>query len=327
MEINGVNIEELNQFSDIDSYGEWQAIERYYPETRYVPDSNSYRTGVISIPPRNRQPESPYRRLYLVTAEGKKHLLITDDISFYEKEGEIAAFANRAFREGGVYVSYPVEVGPYADESRVYSLYNFFSGDNLARRLPEFYTPQQHELGIEAGKQLKKLHSISPEDGEEPTEETQDDIFLLLARLDEKNINYDGYKQAVSFMKNHAHIIKNRPIKALHGDFSANTLFLDKALNVGMFPLICPQWGDPIKDLTALQDGYSLPFIKGVFKGLFDGMPPSELFEFLAFYSTERALFDIDTASTDDEKAISILRAQKIAADLDNYQSIIPVWY
>lgn len=327
MEINGVSQKELKEFSDIDSFSGWQKIERYYPESRYIPDGSKHRTGVISIPPRNRQPESPYRRLYLVTIEGKKFLLITDDISYFDREGAIAAFADRAFREGGVYVSYPVEVGPYAEESRVYSLYNFFSGDNLARRLPEFYTPQQHELGIEAGKQLKKLHSLSPEDGDETSEETQDDIFLLLARLDEKNIKYEGYKQAAAFMKNHAKIIKNRPVNALHGDFSANTLFLDESLNVGMFPLVCPQWGDPIKDLTALQDGYSLPFIKGVFKGLFDGMPPGELFELLAFYSTERALLDIDIAFTDDEKAISILRAQKTAADLDNYQSIIPIWY
>lgn len=325
MESNGITKEELNEFSDIDSFKRWQRVERYYPETRYIPDGGKLKTGVISIPPRKQPPESPYRRLYLVTAGSKTMLMVTDDIMYFDKEAETAAFADRAFNEGGVYVSYPMEVGPYAGETRVYTLYNFFTGENLARRLPTLYVPQQHELGIEAGKQLKKLHSLTPS-GDESIRE-QEDVFLLLTKLEEKGINYPGYKEASMFLKDHAEIIKKRPVNALHGDFSANTLFLDKGLNVGMFPFTVPDWGDPIKDLTSLHDGYSLPFIKGVFKGLFDGAPPSDFFELLAFYTTERALSDIELSETDEDRAVSILRAQKIASDLENYQSIIPVWY
>ncbi|MCM1055302.1 MAG: aminoglycoside phosphotransferase family protein [Bacteroides sp.] len=325
MEINGITKEELNELSDIDSFKRWQRVERYFPETRYIPDGGKIKTGVISIPPRRQAAESPYRRLYSVTAGSKTLLLMTDDIRFFDREVENAAFADRAFNEGGVYVSYPVEVGPYADETRVYGLYNFFTGENLARRLPTLYVPQQHELGIEAGKQLKKLHALSPS-GDENIKD-RDDIFILLTKLEEKGIKYAGFKEASEYLKKHADIVKNRPVRALHGDFSANTLFLDKGLNVGMFPFTVPNWGDPIKDLTSLQDGYSLPFIKGVFKGMFDGAPPSDFFELLAFYSTERALSDIELSENDEERAISILRAQKIASDLENYQSIIPIWY
>lgn len=326
MESNGITQEELNEFHDIDSFGRWQRVERYYPETRYIPDGGKLKTGVISIPPRKRPPESPYKKLYLVTIGGKTMLMVTDDISYFDREVENAAFADRAFNEGGVYVSYPMEVGPYANETRVYGLYNFFTGENLARRLPTLYVPQQHELGIEAGKQLKKLHSLTP-NGDENIKEQEEDIFLLLTKLEEKGIKYSGFKEAAIFLKDHADIIKNRPVNALHGDFSANTLFLDSGLNVGMFPFTMPDWGDPIKDLTSLQDGYSLPFIKGVFKGIFDGAPPSNFFELLAFYTTEKALSDIELSQTDEDMAVSILRAQKIASDLENYQSIIPVWY
>lgn len=128
-------------------------------------------------------------------------------------------------------------------------------------------------------------------------------------------------------MKKRFDIADKRPVNALHGDFSANTLFIDKGLNVGMFPLEDPYWGDPIKDLISLQDSYSLPFMKGVLKGMFDGAPPSDFFELLAYYCTERALSDIDSASTEEEKAIAIIRAGKMAADLDNYQTVIPGWY
>lgn len=328
LEINGLTQEELEQLSDIEGYGKWQKIERYYPETRYIPDSGSkLKTGVIAIPPRKQKNVSPLRRLYLITdTDGKKLLMKTDDIALFNREGEIADFANRAFTEQGVYVSYPLEVGPYANETRVYSIYNFLTGDNLARMLPTLFVPQQHELGIEAGKLLKKFHALATL-GNEIRRKPHDDIFLLLTKLEEKETKYQGFKEATSFMKKHFDITSGRPLNALHGDFSANTLFIDKGLNVGMFPLEDPHWGDPIKDLISLQDSYSLPFIKGVFKGIFAGAPPSDFFELLAYYSTESVLSDIDMAETEEEKAVAIIRAQKLASDLDNYQTVIPVWY
>lgn len=328
LEINGLTHEELEQLSDIDGYGKWQKIERYYPETRYVPDTGSkLKTGVIALPPRKQKPVSPLRRLYLIIDEdGKKLLMKTDDISLFNREGEIADFANRAFTEQGVYVSYPLEVGPYADETRVYSMYNFLTGDNLARTLPTLYVPQQHELGIEAGKLLKKFHALATL-GNEVRRKPVDDIFLLLTKLEEKETQYQGFREASSFMKKHFDITSGRPLNALHGDFSANTLFIDKGLNVGMFPLEDPHWGDPIKDLISLQESYSMPFIKGVFKGIFDGAPPADFFELLTYYSTERALSDINMADNDEDKATAILRAQKLAAELDNYQTVIPSWY
>lgn len=327
MEINGLTQDELQELSDIEGYGKWLKIERFYPETRYIPEAGKHKTGVIAIPPRKQPPVSPLRRLYMITAaDGKKLLMKTDDISHFDREGEIAEFADRAFGEHGVYVSYPVEVGPYADETRVYSIYIFFGGDNLARQLPSLYVPQQHELGIEAGKQLKKFHMITPIGNATPRK-PKEDIFLLLTKLEEKGVKYPGFKEAASFMKKRFDIADKRPVNALHGDFSANTLFIDKGLNVGMFPLEDPYWGDPIKDLISLQDSYSLPFMKGVLKGMFDGAPPSDFFELLAYYCTERALSDIDAASTEEEKAIAIIRAGKMAADLDNYQTVIPGWY
>lgn len=324
METNGLSQDELKSLSDIEGFDTWTSIERFYPETRYVPENSKVKTGVISMPPKKRPPVSHDRKLYLVSTKGKKLLLKTDNISQFEKEAEIATFSNRAFNEGGVYVSYPIEVGAYAGETKVYSIYHFFSGDNLARRLPELHIPQQLELGVEAGKQLKKLHSITAK-GAPP--EGEEDIFILLTRLEEKNTQYIGFKQASDYMKSHAGITSGRPVCALHGDFSANTLFIDKGLTVGMFPFENPKWGDPISDLTMLQESYSLPFIKGVLKGLFDGAPPSNFFELLAYYSTEHVLSDIDRAHTPDVLANALLRAQKLAADLDSYQSAVPNWY
>lgn len=326
MTANGVSQEEMTMLSTIEGYGRWKTLDKYDPEKRYIPDSNKLKTGVICLPPIKKRARSLTLKIYAVTTEDGKSLLIrTDRISRFEEECRLAALTDRVFNEAGVYTSSPMEVGAFNDDTMVYSMYNFFGGENLAAKLPEFYVPEQLALGVEAGKQLKKFHTITPAEEDEVIQ--PEDMFVLLTRLAEKGIKYQGFSQAADFLKKHHYIIEKRPVTALHGDFSANTLFLDGDLNVGMAPLQSVEWGDPITDLATLPDGYSLPFIKGVYKGLFDGAPPKDFFELLALYSTVKALRDIDTALTEEDTAAAIIRAQKIAAEYDNYQSIIPSWY
>lgn len=326
MTANGVSQEEMTMLSTIEGYGRWKTLDRYDPENRYIPDSNKLKTGVICLPPIKKRARSLTLKIYAVTTEDGKNLLIrTDRISRFDEECRLAALTDRVFNEAGVYTSSPMEVGAFNDDTMVYSMYNFFSGENLAARLPEFYVPEQLALGVEAGKQLKKFHTITPAEDDEVNQ--PEDMFVLITRLAEKGVKYQGFSQAADFLKKHHYIIEKRPVTALHGDFSANTLFLDGDLNVGMAPLQSVEWGDPITDLVTLPDGYSLPFIKGVYKGLFDGAPPKDFFELLALYSTVKALRDIDTALTEEDTAAAIIRAQKIAAEYDNYQSIIPSWY
>ena len=316
---------ELKELSSIDAFERWTDIDKYNPEPRFVPDLNKQKTGVIFMPPRHEKPRPESLKMYILKQDGKPMLLRTRSSEDYEEECEIAAFADRIFREGGAYVSSPVEVGAYMEDTRVYSLYSYFGGDNLARRLPELYVPQQHALGVEAGKQLACLQKVKPtqDDKVAPVE----DIFMLLTKLGEKGIKYNGFSQAEEFMKNHSSIINGRPVTALHGDFSAHTLFIDSSLSVGILPLEEVHWGDPVRDLASLSDSCSLPFIKGVFKGLYEGAPPKDFFDLLAYYSTERALIDIDTAENEAQLATAIARAEKLAADMDNYQSVVPVWY
>ena len=320
-----MDTDELKELSTIDGFDRWTDIDKYKPEPYFVPDQSKQKTGVIFVPPRRERPRPASLQMFTLKQDGKPMLLRTRSSEDYEDECAIASFADRVFREGGAYVSSPLEVGGYCNDTRIYSLYSFFGGDNLARRLPELYTPQQHAYGVEAGKQLAKLHKVLPT--EEDTVEPVPDIFILLTKLGEKGITYNGYSQAEEFMKTHSSIINGRPVTALHGDFSANALFLDSDLNVGIQPLEEIHWGDPVRDLASLSDSCSLPFIKGVFKGLYDGAPPKDFFELLAYYSTERALMDIDAAADKNQFATAVLRAEKLASDMDNYQTIVPIWY
>ncbi len=323
MEHNGVTEEELKQLSDIEGFQQWERIDRYFPETSYVPDSDKIKTG--SLAPVKKIKPSESLKMYTVRKSGKVFLLRTDFSERFEEEARLAAYAHRVFEEGGAYVSSPLEVGAYFGDTMVYSIYNFFCGDNLARRLSEFSTSHQLSFGVEAGKLLKKLHSILPEEDDVPVH--HEDMFLILTKLEEKGINYEGFAEAGAFMKKYHALPDNRPITAVHGNFSANSLFLDKDLNIGILPLDTAQWDDPVTDLISLSDSYSLPFMKGVFKGLFDGQLPKDFFELLCFYSTYTALRDIDSAESKEETDMALLRAKKLSEDYERYQSVIPSWY
>ena len=324
MEHNGVTEEELKQLSDIEGYQQWERVDRYFPETSYVPESEA-KAGNQGLSPAKKIKPSPSLKMYTVRKGGKDFLLRTDFSERYEEEAALAAFAHRIFEEGGAYVSSPLEVGAYFNDTMVYSLYNFFCGDNLARRLPEFSTSHQLSFGVEAGKLLKKLHTILPEEDDKPVH--HEDMFLILTKLEEKGINYEGFGEASAFMKKYHALPDNRPVTAVHGSFSANSLFLDKDLNVGILPLETAQWDDPVTDLISLSDSYSLPFMKGVLKGLFEGQLPKDFFELLCFYRTYGLLSDIDAADSKEELDAAVLRAQKLSEDYEKYQRVIPSWY
>lgn len=324
MEHNGVTEEEMKQLSDIEGYQQWERVDRYFPETCYVPESEA-KAGNQGLSPAKKIKPSPSLKMYTVRKGGKDYLLRTDFSERYEEEATLAAFAHRIFEEGGAYVSSPLEVGAYFNDTMVYSLYNFFCGDNLARRLPEFSTSHQLSFGVEAGKLLKKLHTIFPEEDDKPVH--HEDMFLILTKLGEKGINYEGFAEASALMKKYHALPDNRPVTAVHGSFSANSLFLDKDLNVGILPLETAQWDDPVTDLISLSESYSLPFMKGVLKGLFEGQLPKDFFELLCFYRTYTALSDIDAADSKEELDAAVLRAQKLSEDYENYQRVIPSWY
>lgn len=321
---DSIDQEILQQLSEIDGFKSWTGISPYRPEKHFVPDREKLKTGVLDMPPRPEQGAADSERLYIVTeAAGSRLLLRTRPIEFYEQEAALAAFCDRIFREGKVYAPAPREVGPYAGDSKVYSLYAFFGGDNLARRLQGFYTPQQLSFGIEAGRLLRKFHSVKPRDGD-PHDKYN--VEALLESLSARKVKYKGQKEATDFLLAHKVLLAQRPVCALHGSFSANALFIDKNLNIGFNPLTKPLYGDPISDLATLGDSYSLPFIKGVIKGLYDGVVPKNFFELLAFYTTVRSITDIveATAAT---LAPALQRAAKIAADYTDYQSSVPIWY
>lgn len=325
MEYNGITDEELKQLSDIDGFDQWERIDRYFPETSYVPDSDITKTGVVNLPLGKKEKPSEGLKLYTVRIKEKVFLLRTDFSERFSEEAELAAFAHRIFKEGGAYMTFPSEVGAYAHDTMVYSLYEFFCGDNLARRLPEFSTSHQLSFGVEAGELLKKIHSILPKPENTPAH--HEDMFLILTKLEEKGIKYDGFNEAAAFMKKYHALPENRPVTAVHGSFSANSLFLDKDLNVGILPLERAKWDDPVTDLVSISDSYSIPFMKGIFKGLYEGRLPKDFFELLCFYSTYRALSDIDTADSGEELDLALLRAKKLSDNYEKYQSVIPIWY
>ena len=112
----------MTMLSTIEGYGRWKTLDRYDPENRYIPDSNKLKTGVICLPPIKKRARSLTLKIYAVTTEDGKNLLIrTDRISRFDEECRLAALTDRVFNEAGVYTSSPMEVGAFNDDTMVYS--------------------------------------------------------------------------------------------------------------------------------------------------------------------------------------------------------------
>ena len=102
------------------------------------------------------------------TVDGQILLLRISDISCFEakkKEFEIV----EKYSKLGFAMSMPVDFGTCNNGKSCYMLLTYIEGKDLEEVLPQLSEKEQYLLGREAGKILKKIHSISIDKCDIPT--------------------------------------------------------------------------------------------------------------------------------------------------------------
>ena len=98
-------------------------------------------------------------KYFIKTKEGKMLLLRISDIEQYEtkkKEYEIV----EKYSKLGFLMSQPIDFGICNNGKNVYMLLTWIEGKDLEEVLSDLTEEQQYQLGRQAGKILKKIHSI-----------------------------------------------------------------------------------------------------------------------------------------------------------------------
>lgn len=263
-----------------------------------------------------------------VAADGTKYLLrISPKDSYDAKKHEFEMMQKAAALD--IPLCLPVEFGE-CDEG-VYTVLSWVDGVCAEEFLPTVCKKDAYSLGIEAGKILKKLHTI-------PAPESQPAWDMRFIEKSEYKINlykncpvsFDGDEEMISYMRNNYHLLSNRPQCFQHDDYHPGNMMIKNQKLVIIDFERC-DFGDPweeFKSITWSVDS-SPSFAAGTVDGYFDGNVPHEFWRLLALYICRGAIATISWAVPygNDEVKKYVTIAQNVLDWYDGMKDPIPKWY
>lgn len=214
-------------------------------------------------------------------------------------------------------------------------LLSYLEGEEAETSVPMLPPEQQHRLGLEAGRILKRIHSLDslkePYDWEDRMNrkvEAKKRIFL------ESGIEFAGYETLVSHITRHLHLLEGRPLVLQHGDYHlGNMLVMEDpgGRNLGILDFNRFDHGDPYEDFTRLfifSAGFSPQFARGQVEGYFGGRAPEDFFPITSLYVALDALSGIPWALDlgKDELNLAITRAETIISMYNGFRRYVPSW-
>ena len=164
---------------------------------------------------------------YCVTDEnGTRYLLRVSDIAQHDtKQSEFNMMKQVA--SFGVPMCQPIEFGTCEDG--VYSIQSWIDGEDAEQVMSGYSDTEQYVYGLEAGRILRKIHSI-------PAPATQEDWEIRFNRkMDYKikkyaecPIKYENGQAFIDYINENRHLLKNRPQVYQHGDYHIGNMMIGR---------------------------------------------------------------------------------------------------
>lgn len=266
------------------------------------------------------------------TVDGRNLLLRISDISAYEskkKEFEIV----KKYSKLGFAMSSPVDFGICNDGKNCYMLLIYVEGKDLEEALPTLSEKDQYLLGREAGKILKKIHSIPIDERDIPTKTKRERKLFQLSRYEEAtHLRVENDEKVIEFVKNNIDLIwKQNPVYQ-HGDFHPGNLIYMPNGEIGVIDFNRWEVGDPYEEFYKLESfgtEVSIPYSIGQIDAYFDDEIPNDFWGALAVYCAWSALYSIKWAEQFGQEDVDgmVERCYRAFENYDNFNSIVPKWY
>ncbi len=229
--------------------------------------------------------------------------------------------------EFGLPVNEPINIE--VDEQKIYTIYRWLEGVNAEVILPKLPVNKQYQLGVISGKYLQSMASLTTVDMNWEEHFTQKINRKKAAYLD-CGVTLPFQEQVLQFIDNHMHLLKDRPITFLHGDFHAGNFIIDenelKILDFNRY-----DYGDAIDEFNRMHfnSKISEPFACGMIDGYTNFNPSQTFFELMALYSAVNLISSIPWGLNYSEKEFKnmIDFYYYIVDYYHEFDRVIPAWY
>lgn len=267
---------------------------------------------------------------YCVTDEsGCKFLLRISSMDQYELKK--AEFENmKLVAELGVPMCQPIEFG--ICEEGVYSLQSWIEGKDAEEVVTSLSDEQVYDYGYEAGRILKKIHSIPAPAGVEDWEMFFNRKMNRKIEIYNKcSLKYENGEAFIKHIEANRHLLKNRPSTYQHGDYHIGNMMIDKEGKLVVIDFNRNDYGDPWEEFNRIVwCAQAAPrFAAGMVNGYFEGNVPMEFWNLLALYIASNTLSSLPWAIPFGEEQIDVMRkqAEDILDWYDGMENPVPKWY
>lgn len=248
------------------------------------------------------------------------------------KHAEFAVL--RKMKELGVICSQPIEIGKLETLQSGYMILTFIEGNDAREELPQYTENEQFVIGVEAGKELLKMHQYKAPEHIPPWYERKvkkHRSYLEAYKACGVKVKED--KKVISFIEENLGIIKNRPNFFQHDDFHEGNIIVKDRQLAGVIDFNRFDWGDPIHDFLKIgmfSKETSVPFSIGQIAGYHGNKEPQEIFWRLYSLYLAMSVFSsvVCTLKIVPEEMNQMLnRIHGFLEDHLYFENLVPTWY
>ena len=230
----------------------------------------------------------------------------------------------------GVPMCLPIEFGECPEGT--YAIHSWINGEDAEDVLPMLSAAQQYAYGLDAGRILKRLHSLpAPEDAPEWSVRFNSKIDRKIAMYEECPLKYEKGERFLEFIAQKRHLLSGRPQTYQHGDYHIGNMMIDKNGELTIIDFDRDDFGDPWEEFNRIVwCAQSAPsFAAGMVDGYFGGEVPMAFWELLALYICSNTLSSLPWAIPYGEQEITTMRkqAKEILSWYDEMRTVVPIWY
>ncbi|MFE5317876.1 aminoglycoside phosphotransferase family protein [Paenibacillus sp. NPDC056579] len=236
--------------------------------------------------------------------------------------------------EYGVRCSKPLEFGQLPEAEIGYMLLSYVEGVDASEELPHYSDSVQYQIGLEAGKELWKMHQLqAPRHAPDWYESKVSKYRRYSEQYKACGVRIRDDHKMISFIDEHLELMKNRPNSFQHDDFHLSNLIVKEGRLAGVIDFNRYDWGDPVHEFLKIgmfSKEVSVPFSIGQIHGYFEGKQPDDMFWKL--YSLYTAMTVISSVVwilkvKPDETEQMLNRLYGVLDDHDYFEMVKPRWY
>lgn len=233
----------------------------------------------------------------------------------------------------GVRTSEPVEFGTIEVLDLCYMVMRYVEGEDASERLPLMTADEQYSIGVEAGRELFKMHEIeAPGNMEAWSIRKIAKHNRHLAEYQRCGVKLPSEEAIIAFIEGQLPLLEGRPNRFQHDDFHPGNLLVQGSSYRAAIDFNRYDWGDPYHDFLKIayfSREVSIPFSIGQIDGYFNGKIPGDFWNLYALYAAMTTFGTITwTLQVVPAQIDSMMaRIRLVLNDHKNFESAVPLWY